>query len=275
MDKLWKAAGAAAWGAVSFGGLLPYLSKEAEEKIKTLCPNPGGVMVAAFPYYAGRSPGNLPLYCRGQDYHQVLLQRLGDVCKKLEEEYPEHQFYPGADNSPIPEQTAAILAGLGERGRHNLLIIPPYGSYLFLGTILTDLPIQTTKREITPICRHCGLCQKACPTAALEKGFTPSRCLSFISQKKGELSTEEVSFVEKSPSIWGCDICQNVCPLNREAALSPLAEFRDNLICNLAEEDVASLTNRQFKERFADRAFAWRGPAPLRRNFKIKKNNSQ
>jgi len=270
MNTLWKAAGAAAWGAVSFDGLLPFLSTEAENRMRLLCPEPGGVWVAAFSYYAGRSSGNLPLYCRGKDYHQVLLKRLESICEQLRIRYPTHQFLPGTDNSPIPEQTAAILAGLGERGLHHLLIVPPYGSYLFLGTILTDLPIKTTLKEKKPICRRCGLCQKACPTGALDSGFAANRCLSHITQKKGELTAEEAAFVAKSPTIWGCDICQNICPLNREASLSPLPEFREDLITCLKEAELSSLSNRQFAAQYGDRAFSWRGPAPLRRNLKLK-----
>ena len=79
MTELWKAAGAAAWGAVGFGGLLPFLSESAQTEIFRLCPNPGGVFVAAFPYFAGDEPGNLSLYCRGADYHHVVQRRLETV----------------------------------------------------------------------------------------------------------------------------------------------------------------------------------------------------
>lgn len=270
MNILWKAVGAAAWGAVSFDGLLPYLSSEVEIRIRSICPKPGGVWVAAFSYYAGRAPGNLSLYCRGGDYHQILQRRLSCVCAELRAKHPDHRFFPGVDNSPIPEQTVAVLAGLGERGRHNLLIVPPYGSYLFLGTILTDLPLETTSRETPKVCLGCGRCQNACPAGALDSGFEVARCLSHITQKKGQLSREEAELVGKSSTIWGCDICQNVCPLNREATLSPLPEFREDLITGLSDEDLSALTNRQFAERYGDRAFAWRGPAPLRRNLQLK-----
>ncbi|MDF2839035.1 MAG: (Fe-S)-binding protein [Evtepia sp.] len=275
MNAIWKAVGAAAWGAVSFDGLLPYLTAEMDGKIKTICPSPGGVWVAAFSYYAGRSPGNLALYCRGQDYHQVLKQRLDFVCAELRAKYPNHQFHPGADNSPIPEQICAILAGLGERGQHNLLIVPPYGSYVFLGTVLTDLPLETTSRQLPEICLCCTLCQKACPTGALELGFASERCLSHITQKKGVLSKEETELVAKSPTIWGCDICQNVCPLNQEALLSSVPQFREDLMTNLSEEELSVLTNRQFVAQYGNRAFSWRGPAPLRRNLELKRENAE
>lgn len=271
MNEIWKAAGAAAWGAVSFGGLLPFLSTKQRANVEKLCPNPGGVFVTAFSYYAGKAPGNLALYARGEDYHRVLLRRLETVCMHLAARYPNHRFLPGADDSPVPEQAAAILAGLGGKGHHNLLIVPPYGSYLFLGTILTDLPLETTGKLVEAACTNCDACLRACPTGALsEKGFCASRCLSHLSQKKGQLDEWEAAALKKSPLIWGCDLCQAACPLNRDARQTELREFRDNLLCDLTQEDVEGLTNRQFRERFGERAFSWRGPAVLRRNLALK-----
>lgn len=269
MDLLWKAAGAAAWGAVSFGGLLPSFTPEALEKTKQLCPHPASLFVAAFPYYAGRAPGNLALYCRGEDYHTVLNRRLNKVCQALQVRYPDRRFVPGTDNSPIPEQAAALLAGLGQRGLHHLLIVPPYGSYLFLGTILTDLPLENSPfAQKAVACTHCKACLRACPTGALsEHGFDFTRCLSHLSQKKGTLSHWEQEALSKSPLIWGCDLCQNACPCNLTAAHSPLPEFQENLLHSLSFADLDGLSNRQFREQYGQYAFSWRGPSVLRRNF--------
>lgn len=276
MNAIWKAAGAAAWGAVSFGGLLPVLDQERRQKIEDLCPSPGGVFVAAFSYFAGRSPGNLALYARGEDYHRVLLRRLEGVCASLKARYPDHCFLPGADNSPIPEQAAAVLAGLGEKGQHNLLLVPPYGSYLFLGTILTDLPLETSVGRIETACTHCGACGRACPTGALsEHGLEASRCLSHLSQKKGELSPWEAKALQRSPLIWGCDLCQAACPCNRHARETELPEFRENLLHALSAEEIKDLTKRQWKERYGDRAFSWRGPSVLRRNLALLEERTQ
>lgn len=125
MNQLWKAAGAAAWGAAALGGLQPFLGPEAAEQLHTLCPGAQTVLVGAFPYYAGQAPGNLSLYCRGEDYHLVLGRRLEQVCAGLRARHPSHTFVAGADNSPVPELAAAELAGVGCRGRHGLRIVPP------------------------------------------------------------------------------------------------------------------------------------------------------
>lgn len=271
MTQLWKAAGAAAWGAVGFGGLLPFLSPQAREEIEALCPAPGGVFVGAFPYYAGQAAGNLSLYCRGADYHQVITKRLTGVCQALEAAHPGHVFLPGADNSPLPELTVARLAGMGIVGANGLLLVPPYGSYVFLGTILTSLPLETSLPP-SPHCEDCGACRRACPTGALgEGGFCLDRCLSHLTQKKGALTDQEASWIAQSPTVWGCDLCQRACPYNQSPALSPLPEFREGLLVNLAPEDLVGLSNRTFREKYGQRAFAWRGPAPLRRNLDLGK----
>ena len=272
MEQLWKAAGAAAWGAASFSGLQPFLDETAAEKIEALCPNARTVLVAAFPYFAGDRPGNLALYCRGEDYHRVLTRRLEGVCQALAERYPGHTFVPGADNSPVPELAAAERAGVGSMGRHGLRIVPPYGSYLFLGTVLTDLEFpETGPAEGSPCPPDCRACLKACPTGALtERGCNVSVCLSDVTQKKGELTAEEIAHIRKSPTVWGCDLCQRACPLNRNAALSPLPEFREDLLDSLALADLEGLSNKAFRRKYADRAFSWRGIGPLLRNLRIK-----
>ncbi len=272
MDELWKAAGAAAWGAACVSGLQPFLDQTARDRIEALCPGARTVLVAAFPYYAGDRPGNLSLYCRGADYHEALLLRLERVCQALRERYPGGRFFPGADNSPVPELAAAELAGVGRKGRHGLRVVPPYGSYLFLGTILTDVPFPpgAPSRE-SPCPEGCTACIRACPTGALtEEGCDVSLCLSELTQRKGALTEEQREQIRRSPTVWGCDLCQRACPLNREAALSPLPEFREELLDSLSLEELEGMSNKAFRRKYAGRAFAWRGIAPLLRNLRWK-----
>jgi len=271
MNEIWKAVGAAAWGAVGNRGLRSVLDETSRKAVEALCPNPGGVYVAAFPYFAGTAPGNLSLYCRGEDYHRVLLRRLSTVCDYLKKKYPSNTFIPGTDNSPLPEKVLACMAGVGRLGKHGLLIVPPHGSYVFLGTILTDLVLEDHPYGSTEPSCDCETCVRACPTGALTAdGFDASRCLAHLTQKKGDLTPEEEALLKKSPMIWGCDICQKVCPLNRGAAITPLPEFRENLICSLSARDLEGMTQKEFQDAYGDRAFAWRGIGPLKRNLELK-----
>ena len=161
LDQAFRAAGAAAWGGVAYDRLTPEMTREDQEKVRAQCPQPRTVLVAAFPYYAGDRPGNLSLYARGEDYHRALARRLNTVCDFLSRQYPMESFLPAADNSPLPEREAARLAGLGKVGRHGLLILPPYGSFLFLGTILTGAALALPEREAAPACEDCGRCPPA------------------------------------------------------------------------------------------------------------------
>ncbi|WP_186567257.1 epoxyqueuosine reductase [Lawsonibacter celer] len=272
LDAAFAAAGAAGWGAVAYGRLAPAMSPAARERAEEACPCPAAVLVAAFPYYAGNRPGNLSLYARGRDYHAVVTARLNTVCSFLKEHYPGYLFLPAADNSPLPEREAARLAGLGMMGWNGLVILPPYGTYLFLGTILTDAPLPVEEVPPSPDCPGCGRCVSACPGGALgPDGFALERCLSHLTQKKGELTEKENALVAAHPLVWGCDFCQRVCPFNDHPALSPLPEFTCGLVARVAPEDLEGLTNRAFQEKYGAYAFAWRGPAVLRRNLELQK----
>lgn len=273
-DDLFRRAGAVAWGTCAFDRLS--LSGQRREAALSLCPGARGVYVAAFPYFAGYRPGNLSLYARGEDYHRVVLRRLEAVCSALRTEHPQNSFLPGTDSSPLDERACARLAGVGIQGDNGLVIVEPYGSWVFLGTILTDLPLPS---PATPAgeCLHCGACIRACPGGALRAHpFDESRCLSALTQKKGSLSPEEEQALRSHPLIWGCDLCQQVCPYNRSPRLTDLKELRGEgqvpYLTSLGDEDLEGLSNRTFRSRYADRAFAWRGPAVLRRNLALKKS---
>lgn len=231
MNELWKAAGAAAWGAAACSGLRRFWGKLSgqswPQNLEALCPGAKTILVGAFPYYAGDTPGNLSLYCRGEDYHLVLGRRLQTIVDALAQQHPDHRFLPGADNNPVPELAAAELAGVGWRGRHGLRIVPPYGSYVFLGTILTDLDVSQTGPSPGTLCgTHCRACQKACPTGALtDTGCDLSKCLSELTQKKGDLPPEVAAQITHSPTVWGCDLCQRPAPTIRTLSSPPCRNF--------------------------------------------------
>ncbi len=271
LDRLFAQAGAAAWGAVSWDRLAGEIPPQRRELVEARYPHAATILIAAFPYYAGAADGNLSLYARGTDYHLVLGEKLKTICDILSEKYPSYSFLPSVDASPLPEREAAWLAGVGLRGKNGLVIVPPYGSYVFLGGIVTDKPLDLPETAPAPDCLSCGKCVAVCPSGALtEGGVDPSRCLSALTQRKGELTEEEAELVRKHPLIWGCDLCQAVCPYNAAPAITPLAPFREDLIFSLTGADLEGLTHRAFQAKYPGRAFTWRGPGPLRRNLELK-----
>ena len=102
----------------------------------------------------------------------------------------------------------------------------------------------------------------------------PKKCVSFITQKKEERTSEEIEKMKKNKSVFGCDVCQVVCPHNNDICESNIEEFTTNLITSLNEEEINSISNKEFKRRYKDRAFSWRGRNIIKRNMDIVKEKS-
>lgn len=241
---------------------------EASEDIRS-------IVVVLFPYYAGVIEGNLSLYCRGLDYHAVVPRYLEPVGEKIRQEWGETvQCRAYADTGPLRDRYLALRAGLGFVGRNQMMINERYGSYCFIAYMTLNIPVPPDpkaawSREVR--CLNCGACVKSCPGGALlpDGGFAMERCRSGITQKKGELTPEELRIFYRDTTIFGCDLCQTVCPHNQKAVVSPIREFVENRIDRLTLEDLEGLSNRQFRDRYPDRAFTWRGPEVLRRNLRL------
>jgi epoxyqueuosine reductase len=156
---------------------------------------------------------------------------------------------------------AAAKAGLGVIGENTLLINPDYGSWVFIGEIVTTLPIDTAKNTGLHRCIGCGKCVAACPAGILGRlDFDKTKCLSNITQSKGELTPQQTKLIKASGCAWGCDICQSVCPMNNNAAITPLEPFKTDLRPQVKVGDPID-----------GRAYAWRGRAVIERNLAILK----
>lgn len=225
--------------------------------------NSQSVIVACFPYLLDEENYkkiNISKYAVVTDYHTVVLNRLNRAAEKLKNLYPDEDFVAFADNSPIPEVSAACKAGLGARGLNTLLITEKYGSYVFIGEIVTSLK---TERNEAPEkkCIGCGKCVNICPSGALtENNFNRALCLSEITQKKGELSDKEAKLMKECGCVWGCDICQDICPMNRNAAATPIEEFFSSPAAFV--DEGCALENR---------AYEWRGRKTIERNISLHK----
>ena len=222
---------------------------------------PQSVLVALFPYrFPDGAPRNLSRYAAVNDYHPAVTGALERVAEELRAAYPHNTFAVFADNSPIPEVTAAALAGLGVVGDNGLLIHPTFGSYVFIGEIVTDRPLTPAGDEIAT-CPHCGRCAVACPAGCV--GSDKAGCLSALTQQKGELTAEQQGLIRTGGLVWGCDTCQEACPLNKQAKVAPHPIFTDYHPWLTEEMLTAADLRRQ--------AYGWRGGAPLKRNLEILK----
>lgn len=247
------------WGICPFKKLSENL---IECRAKSRLPEkPETVIVACFPYLLDDSEyenRNISKYAVVTDYHEVALARLEKAAEMLRRIYPDNRFSAFADNSPIPEVRAACAAGLGVRGMNTLLITEKYGSYVFIGEIVTDLKIEPKENKIKT-CIGCQKCINACPSKAItDSVFNEKACLSAITQKKGELSDEEKKLMRECGCVWGCDICQDVCPMNKNAAKTEMEEF-------LSSPAARVLPGCELDAR----AYEWRGRKVIERNINI------
>lgn len=229
-----------------------------------ILPGAKSIIVCAFGYYTGGEKGNISRYARGADYHMVTAEKMKHITRLLESEgYSAAAF---ADTGELNERLLARLAGIAFVGRNRMAINPRLGSYFFIGYILTDCLLEADS-PCTDSCAGCNRCVEACPLGALSDGFDEEKCLSYITQKKGSLSETEERAITEANTIWGCDICQEVCPHNANPAVTEIEEFKRDLIINLHIDET--LSNKAFMRIYGGRAFAWRGKGVLLRNQKI------
>lgn len=264
------------WLAGGMHGHLHYMARSAglREEPSTLEPWARGVVCAALPYNTSRelsvravAAGRawVSRYAWGRDYHKVLRARLRRAAGLLRAE--GHRARVCVDSAPLLERALAAKAGLGFIGKNGMLIHPDWGSYLFLGEILTDL--ETEDSEPLPDgCGDCELCMRGCPTQALPspRVLDARRCLStWTIEHRG-------AFTEQTPPLhghlFGCDRCQEVCPYNREAPLSDEAEFRARAAWHAPDPSaVASMGEARWDE-------ATQGTALRRARFDGLKRNA-
>lgn len=252
------------WGVCSFDDIKNELLECGAKK--RLPDGAKSVITAFFPYFSSEKPGEISRYAAGADYHIIAGEMLKKAADEFRGVFNGKIFEPFCDSSPIPEVKAARLAGLGAVGKNGLLITPDYGSFVFIGEIVTDLYL-TAEQNPGGDCNSCGICEKACPSGCLSSGkFDCEHCISHISQKKGELSTFEAALIRKAGTIWGCDICQNVCPMNRNIKETYIEPFKTDLIKTFTQGEIE---NKNFKKTYSNRAFMWRGRNVLKRNVGI------
>lgn len=247
--------------------IIEYLNSLGIEKCGVASYNGKSAVVCLFPYFSGYRNGNLSLYARSRDYHKVIREKLSPVCDFICSLDSQAECEIFADIGPEVDRKLAYEAGLGFYGKNGMLINDDFGSYFFIGYILCDLDLELDK-PLDKTCIGCNKCIESCPGGALGKKFCIDRCASHISQKKGNLTESEIAILKKSGLIFGCDMCQKVCPHNNITP-KPMKEFTEDIIDFLSSSDIENLSNKEFLSKYKNRAFSWRGKVVLLRNIKL------
>jgi epoxyqueuosine reductase len=200
---------------------------------------------------AGEGRGWISRYAWGRDYHKGMAKRLRRACAALKQA-GARLVKPKADTSPILERSLHQKAGLGWIGKNTCLIHPDWGSYLFLGEVITDLDLPPDEPG-EDRCGSCLACIDACPTGALVSPWElDSRlCISYQTiENRGPIDEDVRALI--GDHLFGCDICQEVCPWNSGARVPDLPEFRPReTVRSPGLEELAGLTREGFDERFA------------------------
>lgn len=248
----------------------PFTAANVEERLLgTSLFTPKSAIVCLFPYYVEhKDPSNLSRYTWATDYHLVINEYLKKLIEKLQIMNTDAQFSIHCDTSPLADRYMAYLAGLGFYGKNNCFISPKWGSYVVIGTILTTLELEPNT-PLTQSCMGCNRCITACLGQCLgHDEFKFDTCKSYITQKKGELTSEEEHIIAKTPLVFGCDVCQEVCPHNKNIPSTPIPEFQ-SVEPYIDIKELDTLTNKEFKAKYGNRAFSWRGKKILMRNQNI------
>ena len=252
-EKIGRALGAAEiyeWRVAAFADTADHL---IECRAKARLPeNAKSIIMVAFPYMVEKNPPkNISRYAAVPDYHIVCGKMLERAAKQLLSEFPNNKFEYFLDNSPIPEVATANACGLGALGKNGLLIHKKYGSYVFLGEIVTDLEVKADFGGKK--CLDCGQCISVCTNI-----HSKEHCLSAVNQRKNRLNESEIIEIRNSGSCWGCDRCSEVCPMNETAEPTYIKEFLEGY-----RNEFTPSEDRE------GRAYNWRGRAVIDRNYKI------
>ncbi len=202
----------------------------------------------------------------GLDYHIVLRRRLEKLEEFIRVKVPDVGLKSMVDTGELADRAVAERAGIGWSGKNCAIITPEFGSYVYLGEMITSIPFEPD----TPLEDQCGTCNKcieACPTDALVAGgqINAQRCISFLTQTKEAIPEEFRNKIGNR--LYGCDSCQTACPVNKGKDFHLHMEVEaDPDIAKPLLQPMLSLSNRQFKEKFGHVSGAWRGKNPIQRN---------
>ena len=249
------------WLERGFQGEMRWMERDPAGRSdpRLLFPQARSVIVVALNYYTShehtREPatGKISRYAWGDDYHDVVGGKLRSLLAWIQEQWPEAEGKTCVDIQPVMDKAWGVRAGLGWIGKHSNLITREYGSWVFLGELLTNLELEYDTTRVEDHCGTCTLCLEACPTSAITEAYVvdSNKCISYATIELREpLIPEEVSR-RMDGWLYGCDVCQDVCPWNRFEQPTTETRFEPRAgttTVNLSE--ILALTPLTYSERF-------------------------
>ncbi|CAN5351311.1 tRNA epoxyqueuosine(34) reductase QueG [soil metagenome] len=268
-----------AWLAAGYAGEMEYMGRNAEKRRDSRLPVPGAVSAIVVALnYGGTSPsGPIARYARGDDYHDVMLAKLRELQRLLAGRVGRKiHGKPYVDTGPVLERELARRAGLGWFGKNTNLINPKIGSYFFIGSLLTDLQLEPDAPFDEDRCGTCTRCLDECPTDAFvaPRVLDSRKCISYLTiELRGDIPEELRAPI--GDRVYGCDVCQEVCPWNvrfsRDLTEPGLAPRAENVLPDAAE--LLRLNDDEFRTRFRRSAIQRSKRRGLARNAAVALGN--
>jgi epoxyqueuosine reductase len=265
------------WLARGYHGDMKWMARDPEKRTNPLeiFPATRSVVVVALNYYTPHkhqdnpATGKVSRYAWGDDYHEVMGNKLKSLLSWIKEQCPEAEGKVCLDVQPVMDKAWAVRAGLGWMGKHSNVITQEYGSWVFIGELLLNLELEYDSDQVEDHCGTCTLCIDACPTQAITEPYVvdSNMCISYatIELRGPELASQIVE--NSSGWFYGCDICQDVCPWNRFEQVTSEQRFapREGNV-NAPLSDILDLTPESYAERFRHSAMKRAKLSGLQRN---------
>lgn len=242
------------------------------------------VVVVAKNYYT-RTPhetdpatGKVSRYAWGDDYHEVVGSKLRSLLSWIKEEVPETEGKACVDIQPLMDKAWGVRAGLGWIGKHTNVITQDYGSWVFIGELLLNLELDYDEKQVEDHCGACTLCIDACPTQAITEPYVvdANKCISYATIELREEDLPHEIAGELNGWLYGCDICQDVCPWNRFEQETDEPRFQPRAgNVNASLNDVLELTPETYAERFRHSAMKRAKLSGLQRNARALLQNQE
>lgn len=255
---------------------MDYMTKNSEKRYdpRLLVEGCRSIVVVALNYEpAVRQNPDAPqiaTFAYGKDYHHLIRNKLRDLLKSINAQGEPVNGRAFTDSAPLAERYWANQAGLGWIGKNRQLILPGKGSKFLLGELLIDLDLEYDQ-PMKNRCGNCKRCLEACPTQALDQtdGLNANRCLSYLTiEKKGSFDATEQSLLKKSNRLFGCDICQDICPWNRFSNSNQTPEFKPKEgFLTLRKIDFERMSPEEFEDLFKYTCLERTGYEGLLRNL--------
>jgi epoxyqueuosine reductase len=265
------------WLRKGFHGKMDWMEREPEKRSdpRLLFPEAKSVVVVAVNYYTkhehdeNADKGKISRYAWGDDYHDVLREKLNELLDWIKSENKDVAGKICVDTSPFMDKAWAVRAGLGWLGKHTNLITTELGSWVFIGSLLLNIELDYDNVTVEDHCGTCTACLDACPTNAIVEPYVVDsrKCISYatIELRDDTLPTEIAANLDGW--IYGCDICQDVCPWNRFE--TPTSESRFEPRHGETSFDLANITempHEQYVQRFRGSAIKRAKLTGLKRN---------